>query len=86
MKAHIYCLADASLRYLCGSKADVYGICTKLVIVKMIAVRLLKVASSVGGGGGGDTTPGELICPAKAEALSVKHRIVAAHVWRKVFI
>jgi hypothetical protein len=67
-------------------KRDVYGIGTKLRIVKMIVVRLLDVASSVGGGGGGGTIPGELICPAKAEALSVKHRIVVAHVWRKVFI
>jgi len=44
------------------------------------------VCVSPSGGGGGDTTPGEVICPAKDEAVSSKHRIVAAHVWRKVFM
>jgi hypothetical protein len=44
------------------------------------------VCVSPGGGGGGDAAPGELICPAKTETLSVKHRTVTAHVWRRVFI
>ena len=59
------------------------------MIVRMIVVVRSDVGGvlvSPGGGGGGDTIPGELICPAKAETLSVKNRIVAAHVWRKVFI
>ena len=65
---------------------DVYG--TKIIIVRMIVVVRSDggVFVSPGGGGGGTTTPGELICPAKAITLSVKHRIVAAQVWRKVFI
>ena len=44
------------------------------------------VCVSPGGGGGGVTTPGELICPARVEAVSTKHRTAVAHVWRKVFI
>lgn len=59
------------------------------MIVRMIVVVRSDdggISISPGGGGGGVTTPGELICPAKAAALSIKHRMVAAHVWRKVFI
>ena len=44
------------------------------------------VCVSPGVGGAGSVLPGELICPAKAETLSVKHRVTTAHVWRKVFI
>ena len=64
-----------------------YGI--KLRIVRtIVVVRPFDGCDCVspGDGGGGDTTPGEVICPEKAEAVSSKHRIVAAHVWRKVFM
>ncbi len=52
----------------------------------MIVVVMLVVVVLVGDGGGGDTTPGQSISPATIETASTSVRIVAAHVWRKVFM
>lgn len=52
----------------------------------MIVVVMLVVVVLVGAGGGGDTTPGQSISPATIETASTNIRIVAAHVWRKVFM
>ena len=54
----------------------------------MIVVVMLVVVVLVGGGGGGgdDTNPGQSISPATIETASTNVRIVAAHVWRKVFM
>ena len=63
----------------------VYAI--KPAIVRMIVVVMLVVVVLVaGGGGGGDTTPGQSISPATIETASTNVRIVAVHVWRKVFM
>jgi len=55
------------------------------MIVRITVVVMLLV-DDVPLGGGVDTMPGESICPAKAETASAMLRIVATHVWRKVFI
>ena len=55
----------------------------RIVVVTLVVV---DVFVSPGGGGGGGTYPGEWICPANAETASTKLRVVAAHVWRNVFI
>lgn len=55
------------------------------MIVKSSVVTTL-VDVSLGGGGGGSATPGECICPASADAASTKLRVIAAHIWRSVFI
>lgn len=53
----------------------------------MIVVVMLVVVVLVGGGGGGDdATPGQSISPATIETASTNVRIVAVHVWRKVFM
>jgi hypothetical protein len=52
----------------------------------MIVVVMLVVVVLVGDGGGGDTRPGQSISPATIETASTNIRIVAAHVWRKVFM
>jgi hypothetical protein len=52
----------------------------------MIVVATLLVDVVVGGGGGSDATPGQSISPANAETTSASVKIVAAQVWRKVFI
>ena len=62
----------------------VYAI--KPAIVRMIVVVMLVVVVLVAGGGGGDTTPGQSISPATIETASTNVRIVAVHVWRKVFM
>ena len=79
MQTHLYGPAKAGL--LPSTASYAYG--TKLMIVR-ISVVVILVVDVVGGGGA--TTPGESICPAKAETVIAKLRIVAAHVRRRVFI
>ena len=52
----------------------------------IVVVRLVVVVLVGGGGGSGDTTPGQSISPATVATASTSIRIVAAHVWRKVFM
>ena len=56
------------------------------MIVSITVVVMLADDVPPGGGGGGDTTPGESICPPKAETAIASVRIVAPHVRRRVFI
>ena len=51
----------------------------------MVVVMLFGVDVSLVGDGG-DTTPGQSMCPANVEMVSVRLRMVAAHSRRKVFM
>ena len=51
-----------------------------------MAVLVVCVVEFVGGGGAGAGAPVVSMCPASTGTASVRLRIVATHVWRKVFI
>ena len=53
-------------------------------IVRMTVVVILLVVVVVGGGGA--TTPGQSTSPARMGTVSASIKIVAAQVWRKVFM
>jgi len=61
-----------------------------MIVVVMLSVTVAVVVSvciCVGVGVGvGATTPGQSISPASTDTVSANVRMIAAHVWRKVFM